>query len=104
MSQPTLRITLNQKEEAATLTLEGRVAGPWSIELGRVWIDTAPRLTQKILSIDISNVTFVDADGMKVLRDIYSQAPAEIVANTPWTRHLAVQISAKTLEHPDQEQ
>jgi anti-anti-sigma regulatory factor len=104
MGQLTLRITLNQKEEAALLTLEGRVAGPWATELGRVWIDTAPRLAQKDLSIDISNVTFADADGMKVLRDIYSQARAEIVANTPWTRHLAVQIAANDYECQDQEQ
>jgi anti-anti-sigma regulatory factor len=104
MGQLTLRITLNQKEEAALLTLEGRVAGPWAAELGRVWIDTAPRLAHKNLSIDLSNVTFADDDGMKVLRDIYSQACADLVANTPWTRHLAALIAANNHERPDQVQ
>jgi hypothetical protein len=94
MGQHTLRITIQETQLATVLTLEGRVAGPWAAELGRVWVDEAPRLTGCKLAIDISNVIFADADGTRVLRDIYSQARPRIVAATPWTKYLAEQISA----------
>jgi anti-anti-sigma regulatory factor len=94
MGQHTLRITIQETELAKVLTLEGRVAGPWAAELGRFWDDEAPRLTSRKLAIDISDVTFADADGTLVLRNIYFQARPSIVASTPWTKYLAEQISA----------
>ena len=94
MSQHTLRISIQETESAIVLTLEGRVAGPWAAELGRVWVNEAPRLTCSKLAIDISNVIFADADGTRILRDIYSRARPTIVASTPWTKYIAEQISA----------
>lgn len=89
-----MRISIQETEVATLLTLEGRVAGPWAAELGRVWVDEAPRLTRRQLSIDISNVIFADGDGTRVLRNIYSQARPRIVATTPWTKYLAEQMVA----------
>jgi predicted trehalose synthase len=100
----TLRITIEQSGNAALLTLEGRIAGAWAAELGRVWVDSASQLTGHKLSINLSNVIFADAEGMKVLRDIYAQAHPELVASTPWTRHLASKIAANTGDIPNQEQ
>ena len=94
MGRNMLRIAIQETEAAMVLTLEGRVAGPWAAELGRVWVEEAPRLTSRKLAIDISDVTFADADGTLVLRDIYSQARPSIVASTPWTKYLAEQMSA----------
>ncbi len=94
MSPSTLRITIQETEGATIFKLEGRVAGPWAAELGRVWVDQAPRLTQRKLSIDISNVIFADADGARILREIYSQARPRIVATTPWTKYIAEQMAA----------
>jgi anti-anti-sigma regulatory factor len=94
MGKHTLRISIQETEGTMVLTLEGRVAGPWAAELGRVWVDEAARLTRRKLAIDISNVIFADAGGTRVLRDIYSQARPSIVASTPWTQYLAEQISA----------
>lgn len=76
------------------MKLEGRVAGPWASELDRVWAETAPRLQSKRLVIDLHNVTYADADGKQVLRGIYSQTHAELVANTPWTQFLAEEVTA----------
>ncbi|MGD0629432.1 MAG: hypothetical protein ABR987_08770 [Terracidiphilus sp.] len=101
MGQHTLRITIQETEVATVLTLEGRVAGPWAAELGRVWVDEAPRLTRRNLSIDISNVIFADPDGTRVLRDIYSQAHPRIVATTPWTQYLAEQMASKSNDGSD---
>ncbi len=91
-----MRITIQETNGATVLTLEGRVAGPWAAELGRVWVDEAPRLIKSKLAVDISNVIFADADGARVLRDIYSQAHPRIVATTPWTKYLAEQMASKS--------
>ena len=50
------------------MKLEGRVAGPWAAELGRVWAETAPLLASRKLIIDLHNVTYADASGKQVLR------------------------------------
>jgi hypothetical protein len=76
------------------MRLEGRVAGPWASELDRVWVETAPRLQSKKLVIDLHDVTYADAKGKQVLRDIYAQTHAELAASTPWTQFLAEEVTA----------
>jgi hypothetical protein len=77
------------------MRLEGRVAGPWATELDRVWVETAPQLASKKLIIDLHNVTYADAAGKQVLRAIYAQTHADLIANTPWTQFLAEEVIAK---------
>ena len=95
----TLRITSQDTAEALEMRLEGRVAGPWASELDRVWLEAAPRLQSRKLVIDLHNVTYADASGKQVLRGIYAQTHAELVATTPWTQFLAEEVTAnKALE------
>jgi len=75
------------------MKLEGRVAGPWATELGRVWMETAPRLATRKLVLDLSSVTYADTSGTHVLGQIYSQTNAELLAGTLWTQSLSEQIS-----------
>ena len=90
----TLRITIQDTAEALEMRLEGRVAGPWASELDRVWLEAAPRLQSRKLVIDLHNVTYADASGKQVLRGIYAQTHAELVATTPWTQFLAEEVTA----------
>jgi len=66
-----LRITsLESTEGTATLKLEGRVAGPWVAELKR----TADALLQRRpIGLDLSDVTYVDAQGAALLRDLQAR-------------------------------
>ena len=98
-----MRVTFEQSDIATLLTLEGRVAGPWAAELSRVWVEKAPLLAPASLSLDLSNVTYADGDGIRVLRDIYSQARPNVVATTPWTQYLAEKIAADPDDHSEQE-
>ena len=84
-----LRITIHEKESEMELVLEGRVVGPWVEELDRVWVETAPRLGSRKLSIDLRNVTYADSGGKRVLRSIFSQSGAELVANSLGIQDLA---------------
>jgi hypothetical protein len=62
-------------------------------ELDRVWVETAPRLGSRKLSIDLRNVTYADAGGKRVLRNIFSQSDAELVANSLGVQDLAGEVA-----------
>jgi hypothetical protein len=87
-----LKITIQEHDEAIEMKLEGRVAGPWVAELNRAWVETAPTLGQRTLSIDIQHVTYADAGGKHALRDIYAQTHAKLIASSPWAQYLAEEI------------
>jgi len=80
------------------ITLEGRIAGPWVAELSRVWVETAPKLASRKLSIDLRNVTYADVRGEQVLRDMCSLAKTELVTSTPWTQYLAKAVRGSNKE------
>ena len=87
-----LRITLQESDKAVRMTLEGRIAGPWLEELSRTWDETEPRLNGKKLAIDLHNVTYSDAAGKQLLRKIYAQTKADLIAGSPLTKYLAEEI------------
>jgi len=87
-----LRITTQENEKAIEITLEGRIAGPWVAEISRAWMETAPRLASRKLSLDLRNVTYADALGKQALRHIHAQSGAELIVSTPWTQYLAEEI------------
>jgi hypothetical protein len=93
----TLKITIHEDDKAIAITLVGRVAGPWTAELTRVWVELAPQVDQKRVSLDIRDVTYSDADGKQVLRNIFAQTNAELVTSTPWTQYLAEEISNRPI-------
>jgi anti-anti-sigma regulatory factor len=92
MGQPTLRISIQENDQAIVLNLEGRLAGPWVAELQRVWNELMPRIHGKKLSLDLRNLTYSDAGGKRVLSEIAEVTRAELVASSPWTRYLADEI------------
>jgi hypothetical protein len=91
-----LRITIENADAAMRIKLEGRVAGPWAEVLGRAWVENAPLLASRKLVIDLTDVTYADANGRSVLKEIYSQTHASFVATTPWTKELAREITVAT--------
>lgn len=88
-----LRITINESDAAIAMTLEGRIAGPWVNELSDAWSQLAPKLGKRAVSVDLSNVTFADASGKKILRSIYEQANANLVANNLWAQYIADEVT-----------
>ena len=88
-----LRITLEEETDAVILKLEGRLAGPWAAELGRLWEEKAPTLTTKKISLDLRATTFADERGISILKTIYSQTGAAFLTGTPWTQYLAAEVA-----------
>jgi len=103
MSPKMLRISIEENPQAAVIKLEGRIAGPWVAELSRVWLETAPQLAYKNLVLNLRNVTYADNAGTQVLRGIFAQTGAELVAGTPWTEFLAEQITRCSAQPVEEE-
>lgn len=78
------------------IRLEGRLVGPWAAELDRLWSQTSPVLASRPLSLDLREITFADAGGIRALRAIYFQTEAEILTSTPWTEYLADEVTRKS--------
>ena len=95
-----LRITIEENATSIAVILEGRIAGPWADELNRTWSELAPSIETKKVSIDLSNATYADANGIRVLHKIYSQTAAELLTSTPWTKYLAEEITRNSDPNP----
>ena len=99
MGQLTLRISVQENDNSIGLTLVGRLAGPWVQELNRAWQEVAARLDGKKLSLDVRDLTYSDADGKQVLRDIFKLSRAEFVTSSDWSQHLASEIRDLKIGH-----
>lgn len=68
-----LRITLVRESEPPTLKLEGKLSGAWVPELERTWNGFLHEGVTSSVKVDLSDVTFVSADGKALLRSMLQQ-------------------------------
>lgn len=84
-----LRITVEDDAKTPTIKLEGKIAGPWVDVFSDCWRSLAPSLGSRNLRLDLRGVSFVDAAGRELLRDIYQKTRAGFLADTPLTQYFA---------------
>src|SRR2546425_4675893 len=74
-----LKITIQITASGVTFALEGKLAGPWVKELELSWRSAAS--TQRIypVRVNLSSVTFIDAEGKDLLGRMYREG-ARLVA------------------------
>jgi len=92
MGQHTLLISIHENDSTIGFTLVGRLAGPWVTELEQAWKDVAKRLNGKKLSLDLRDVTYSDAGGKRVLREMFARSRAEFITHSDLSHHLAEEI------------
>src|ERR1700738_5585415 len=68
-----LRITIEQKPGKISLTVEGKLAGPWVSALEQSWKDLRNCASGETLSINLCGVSFIDAAGKALLAEIHQQ-------------------------------
>jgi ABC-type transporter Mla MlaB component len=67
-----LRIHIEHESEVVRLRLEGKLVHPWVDELFLVWMDLATRKPgQAPISLDLSEVSFVDVRGKALLASMF---------------------------------
>src|SRR5271168_898486 len=68
-----LRITTEQKRGKLVLSVEGRLAGQWVATLEQCWRDLRASSPGGKFSINLCGVSFIDAAGKVLLKEIHSQ-------------------------------
>ena len=86
-----LRITITETASEATIALDGRLAGPWVIELARCWDALVFARSPRGVRVRLDQVTFIDETGKRLLRRMHEQG-ATLVAAGCMTRAIVEEI------------
>jgi anti-anti-sigma regulatory factor len=89
-----LRITRIESQDAMTLKLEGKLAGPWVEELERTWRSAKDAARNQPLIADLNDVTFVDRAGERLLSQMHTVGTT-LVAEGPYMRQRLLRITSK---------
>ncbi|HLX08902.1 MAG TPA: hypothetical protein VKY89_13695 [Thermoanaerobaculia bacterium] len=92
-----LRITTQHKPEEFRFRLEGKVSGPWVDELERSWYAVTQAVRGGHVLVDLSEVTFIDAEGKKLLAWMHEQG-AEFLCAGCMTRGIVDEIKRERAE------
>ena len=95
--QGMLKITKHQDvaSESMSFVLEGRLAGLWVKELEACWYEYEIGVNQQRRTvIDLTGVTFIDAEGKALLRAMWHKG-AELIAAGCCTRSIVEEITGK---------
>ena len=71
-----LRITPKETDDGLTLSLEGKLAGPWVAELAKAWSEWQGRVQPRDAVIDLRLVSFVDEAGRGLLVRLHGEGCA----------------------------
>ncbi|HYL65311.1 MAG TPA: TolC family protein, partial [Candidatus Methylomirabilis sp.] len=85
-----LRITVDKKRGKTILNVEGRLAGPWVAALDQCWRERAPA---EKFSVDLCGVSFIDAAGKLLLKEIHQQG-GKLVAEGCLNQAIVDEISS----------
>ena len=89
-----LRIIIEDSPEAVTIRLQGDLAGQWVPEVERCWHSVLAGPSKRKLRIAMDPVTYVDAAGKALLREMHS-AGAHLEARGALTSYIVEQIQRR---------
>lgn len=86
-----LKVTLNSRDNAVTLVLEGRLCGACTAEAERTWRSALANAGTKQISIDLAGVSYVDRVGEALLQNMLEQG-ATVRVGGVWMDHLVADL------------
>lgn len=89
-----LKITFHETPTEKRWILHGRLVGPWVAELRTSWKKTHRDHGERTWIVDLSDVTFIDQRGERLLRTM-SKAGTQFIATGIYIRHLLQQRCAR---------
>ena len=90
-----LKITMQSQDGVLIFVLEGRLIGPWVKELERCWRSAAGTQQSYPMHVDLSAVTFIDADGKALLGQMYREG-TELAASGCLNKCIVEEIMQST--------
>jgi ABC-type transporter Mla MlaB component len=88
-----LKITTVMAEQQTTLNLTGKLSGPWVAELNRHWQCVAVFQRRGVLIVNVTDVTFMDAEGQALLTEMW-RAGVELHTTDCFTKAIVDRIVA----------
>ena len=101
-----LRITTETSQERVTLTVEGKLAGPWVQALEQSWKDLLAGSSNENLSVNLCGVIFIDAAGKALLKEIHKQGGRLVAVgclNQAIVREIATEATGEGTEKQNAE-
>jgi hypothetical protein len=86
-----LKITINETPTEKRWILQGRLVGPWVGELRTCWKKTHRDHGGRTCIVDLSDVTFIDKGGERLLRTM-SKGGAQFIATGIYIKHVLDQL------------
>jgi hypothetical protein len=86
-----LRVTINETPAEKRWILQGRLVGPWVGELRTCWKKTRRDHGGRTCIVDLSDVTFIDKGGERLLRTM-SKEGAQFIATGIYIKHVLDQL------------
>jgi anti-anti-sigma regulatory factor len=90
-----LKVTTTDQENAVTLKLEGKLAGPWVQEVNQAWQAVSESSSAPCV-IDLQSITYIDRAGRALLA-LMSQQGARLLASGCMTRTIVDQIEREAV-------
>ena len=88
-----LRITIAETANEQRWTLEGRLVQPWVGELRACWKKRHRAQNGRGCTVDLSEVTFIDNSGLRLLRAMSKQG-THFIATGIYTKHVLEHLQA----------
>src|ERR1700737_1167439 len=89
---PMLRITSKKKRGKVTITVEGRLTGPWVATLEQCWRELRAASPDEKFCLDLCAVSFIDPAGKTLLKEIHRQG-GQLVAEGCLNQAIVREIS-----------
>jgi hypothetical protein len=80
-----LRITITDFPDEQRWSLEGRLVGPWAVELSSLWRERRRQGDPRRCIVELNHVTVIDRIGEAALAEIISQG-VELIAGGVYTK------------------
>jgi hypothetical protein len=65
------KVSVKQESVGTSLYVEGRLAGPWVLEMEKCWQAEQARVGSKIIIVRLGAVTFIDDEGKALLARMF---------------------------------
>ena len=88
------KISIVETRRQRRLVLEGRLIPPWTSEVESAWRNAGQQLQGRKLVIDLTNVTFINSDGERILFELMREG-AKFSRGDVLTKHVLKQLAQR---------
>jgi DNA-binding LytR/AlgR family response regulator len=82
-----MRTMITETPFEQTWVLQGKLCGQWALELERKWTETKNSRQGRKCVVNLEDITWVDVEGEKVLRQILKEG-VQVIASRAYMKHV----------------